>query len=150
MRKLLTLATIFACMFTFAGCNDKDDEKEPVELQEKTRYRLEVCFDDMKEPVVVEGIFIFGQEDYISVKDIYFSTEADISLSAYDYRVYTEYKNTKGIGNIQVVFRIANHYYLVSQKIEKNMDNEVKLHRNVVISETDYNKAKQDYEEHAY
>ena len=147
MRKLLTLATIFACMFAFSSCND-DDDKEPVEQQETTRYRLEVCFDDMKEPVVVEGIFIFGQEDYISVKDIYFSTEADISLSAYDYRVYTEYKNTKGIGNIQVVFRIANHYYLVNQKIEKNMDNEIKLHRNVAISEADYNKAKQDYEEH--
>ena len=149
MRKLFTLFALCVCAFGFAGCND-DDDKEPIEPQETTRYRLEVCFDEMKEPVLIEGIFIFGQEDYISVKDVYFSTEADISLSAYDYRVYTAYKNTKGVGNIQVVYRIGNHYYLVNQKIEKNMDNEVKLHRNVAISEADYNKAKQDYEEHAY
>lgn len=41
MRKLLTLATIFACMFTFAGCND-DDEKEEQEVKEKveTTYTI--------------------------------------------------------------------------------------------------------------
>lgn len=41
MRKLLTLATIFACMFTFAGCND-DEEKEEQEVKEKveTTYTI--------------------------------------------------------------------------------------------------------------
>lgn len=36
MRKLLTLAMIFACMFTFAGCND-DDEKEEQEVKQETK-----------------------------------------------------------------------------------------------------------------
>ena len=115
MRKLLALATIFACMSSFTACNDEDDEKI-VELQETTRYRLEAWSgDEITEiPANIEGILIFGKEKYVSV-DSYFSSEANLELGLFDGVVISPWRKINGIGYLEVLFRIKDKYYIVSQ-----------------------------------
>lgn len=65
MRKLFTLAMIFACMFTFAGCKD-DDEKEEQEVKQetKTTYTIKV---DAASGYSVSNVYIFEFNEYGTV-----------------------------------------------------------------------------------
>lgn len=147
MRKLLTLATIFACMFAFVGCNDDDEKK--VELQETTRYRLEAWQgDELPDvPATIEGILVFGKEKYISV-DSYFSSEADLEIGPFDGVVQSPWRDIKGIGYIEVLFYLKGKYYIVSHDVQKNTDNYIYLNQSNEITKQTYDECKRHYEEH--
>ena len=150
MRKLLTLTAIFACVFSFAACNDEDDEKK-VELQETTRYRLEAWSgDEITEiPTNIEGILIFGKEKYVSV-DSYFSSEANLELGLFDGVVFSPWRKIKGIGYMEVLFRIKDKYYIVSHYVQKNTDNSIHLNQSTEITKQTYEECKKFYEEHTH
>lgn len=84
MRKLLTLATIFACMFTFAGCND--DEKE--EELKSVKYTIEAWFD-----TDFTGIYIYEFNE----KGDKLKTNTLYSLKRNETETYTSAKGCKKI-----------------------------------------------------
>lgn len=150
MRKLLTLAMIFACMFSFTACNDEDDEKI-VELQETTRYRLEAWSGDgiTEIPANIEGILIFGKEKDVSV-DSYFSSEANLELGLFDGVVISPWRKINGIGYLEVLFRLKDKYYIVSHYVQKNADNSIRLNQSTEITKQTYEECKKFYEEHIH
>lgn len=149
MRKLLTLTAIFACMIAFISCND--DEKEPVEQQETTRYRLEVCTNDFSDSfILLEGILIFGKEKSSSAEDSYFNTEANIELGPFDYKMFSPWRELKGITYMEILYKIKGRYFGVEYYIQKNTDNNIGLNQKNEISEQTYLQCKSYYEEHAY
>lgn len=148
MRKFLMFATIFACIFTFAACNDEDDEKK-VELQETTRYRLEAWQGEglPDVPATIEGILIFGKEKDVSF-DSYFSSEANLEIGPFDGVVQSPWREVKGIGYIEVLFYLKGKYYIVSHYVQKNVDNYIYLNQYNEITKQTYEECKRHYEEH--
>lgn len=84
MRKLLTLAAIFACMFTFASCND--DEKE--EELKSVKYTIEAWFD-----TDFTGIYIYEFNE----KGDKLKTNTLYSLKRNETETYTSAKGCKKI-----------------------------------------------------
>ena len=82
MRKLLTLATIFACMFTFAGCNDDDDKEE----LKSVKYTIEAWFD-----TDFTGIYIYEFNE----KGDKLKTNTLYSLKRNETETYTSAKGCK-------------------------------------------------------
>ena len=82
MRKLLTLATIFACMFTFAGCNDDDDKEE----LKSVKYTIEAWFD-----TDFTGIYIYEFNE----KGDKLKTNTLYSLKRNETETYTSAKGGK-------------------------------------------------------
>lgn len=150
MRKLFTLFALCVIAFGFICCND-DDETEVIEPQETTRYRLEAWSgDEITEiPTNIEGILIFGKEKYVSV-DSYFSSEANLELGLFDGVVISPWRKIKGIGYMEVLFRIKDKYYIVSHYVQKNTDNSIRLNQSTEITKQTYEECKKFYEEHAY
>lgn len=150
MRKLFTLFALCLGAFGFVGCNDKDDEKI-VELQETTRYRLEVCTNDFEDSsLIVEGILIFGKEKSSFAEDNYFNTEANIELGVFDYKVFSPWRELKGVMYMEVLYKIKDRYFGVEYYVQKNTDNNICLNQKNEISEQTYLQCKSYYEEHAY
>lgn len=84
MRKLLTLATIFACMIAFAGCND-DEEKEELK---SVKYTIEAWFD-----TDFTGIYIYEFNE----KGDKLKTNTLYSLKRNETETYTSAKGCKKI-----------------------------------------------------
>ena len=82
MRKLLTLATIFACMIAFAGCND-DEEKEELK---SVKYTIEAWFD-----TDFTGIYIYEFNE----KGDKLKTNTLYSLKRNETETYTSAKGCK-------------------------------------------------------
>ena len=80
----MTLATIFACMFTFAGCND--DEKE--EELKSVKYTIEAWFD-----TDFTGIYIYEFNE----KGDKLKTNTLYSLKRNETETYTSAKGCKKI-----------------------------------------------------
>ena len=84
MRKLLTLATIFACMFTFAGCNNDENEEE----LKSVKYTIEAWFD-----TDFTGIYIYEFNE----KGDKLKTNTLYSLKRNETETYTSAKGCKKI-----------------------------------------------------
>lgn len=150
MRKLLTLATIFACMFSFTACNDEDDEKI-VELQETTRYRLQAWQgEELPDvPATIEGILIFGKEKSSGIEDTYFSTEANLEVSPFDGVVQSPWRELNGIGYMEILYKINDKYFGIEHYVQKNTDNYIRLNQSNEITKQTYDECKRHYEEHS-
>lgn len=85
MRKLLTLAMIFACMFSFTACND-DEEKE--EELKSVRYTMKARFDED-----FTGIYIYE----LNEKGEKLKTNTLFSLKRNEAETYTSAKGCKKI-----------------------------------------------------
>lgn len=129
MRKLLTLATIFACMFAFVSC--KDDEEE--ELQ-SAQYTLQAWFD-----ADFTNIYIYEYNQ----KGEKIKTNTLYSLKRNETKTYT---SEKGCEKVHVYAQCRANYIVEDGYIVEKYDcitvggeNNILLNPTSVISEEEYN-----------
>ena len=150
MRKVFTLFALCVCAFGFVSCND-DDEKEPVEQQETTRYRLQAWQgEELPDvPATIEGILIFGKKKSSGIEDTYFSTEANMEVSPFDGVVQSPWRELNGIGYMEILYKIKDKYFGVEYYVQKNTDNYIRLNQSNEITKQTYDECKRHYELHA-
>lgn len=123
MRKFLTLATIFACMFTFFGCNE--DEKE--EELKSVKYTIEAWVD-----TDFTGIYIYEFNE----KGDKLKTNTLYSLKRNETKTYT---SEKGCVKIKVYAKCGDKFIAEEANCFEFSANEIQLVPSDFISEEEYN-----------